>query len=281
MPLPWRWNLGAFDGPEVMSDTLRVLDPSVLYGNSVHVVHLAQLAAESRISRRRLRLVATSGDLLPPRYREIIREVWGLDPIDIYNCSEFGDIGWQCRLRDGFHLNADQLFIEFLRDGRPASDGESGEVVGTHLYRYSMPLIRYSPGDLGTPGESRCACGLALPVMRSLEGRTLSIVPLPNGGWSVGFNRMMSEVPEIAKYQVVQRALDQFEISVVPAANFSPEVLTRIADTVRARLGSELRVDVRQVDEGQFIRTASGKVPPVIPFRTPTRGEGESVPHPE
>jgi hypothetical protein len=79
----------------------------------------------------------------------------------------------------------------------------------------------------------------------------------------------------------VQRALDQFEISVVPAANFSPEVLTRIADTVRARLGSELRVDVRQVDEGQFIRTASGKVPPVIPFRTPTRGEGESVPHPE
>jgi len=274
LPVPWRWNLSVLERPDTILAALAKFRPSVLYGYSSHVAQLARLAREGEIPGARLRVVATSGDLLPPGFRKLIREAWDVDPIDIYNSSEIGDIGWQFKARQGFHLNADVLVVEFLRDGRPVQDGDRGEIAITNLYRYAMPLIRYNGGDLGVPGDDPCDCGIRLPKMRAIEGRTLNACPLPDGRWFIGFNRIMSNIEGIARFQVLQKALDQFQVGVVPGAGYSPDVLARIEHDVRARLGEGIGVEVRQVLESELVQT-SGKLAAVIPFARMDFGNAE------
>jgi phenylacetate-CoA ligase len=114
-----------------------------------------------------------------------------------------------------------------VRSGEQAGGGERGEVVATNVYRYAMPLIRYNLGDVAVPSDAHCGCGLGLPIMRSLEGRTLNVVPLPNGRWFIGFLVILSEFPEIAKFQVVQKALDYFQVKIAPGPGYTPDVPTR------------------------------------------------------
>lgn len=262
LPVPWRWNLSIFDAPETMLAMLERLRPSVLYGYAFHVSLLASLASEQDLRDWGVRRVATSGTMLLPRFRNIIKDAFNVDPIDIYNSSELGDIGWQCQRREGFHLNADQLYVEFLRNGRCVGDGERGEVVATNCYRYAMPLIRYSLGDVAVPSDEPCGCGIGLPIMRRLEGRTLNVVPLANGRWFIGFLVIMSDFPELAKFQVVQKALDYFQVSVVPGANYSSDVLARIEKAISLQVGSGIRLEVRAVEARDLVEIG-GKLAPV------------------
>lgn len=265
IPLPWRWNLSMDDDPETLMHALVSLKPSVLYGYSLRVATMASLARAREIEKGFLRMVATSGDMLLPRFRALIQETWNIDPIDIYSSSELGNIAWQCEQREGFHINADHSLVELLRNNRPVMEGDSGEVIVTSLYRYSMPLIRYSTADLAVPRPAPCVCGITLPMLHSLEGRTLDVVPLPNGRMFVGFNRFLCAVQEIDKFQVVQRALDDFLIMVVPGKNYSPEIAGKVENDLQPFLGRDVTIVIQPVAASEFIQT-SRKDRPVIPF---------------
>lgn len=266
LPVGWRWNHNVLDDIELVVQTFASLRPSIFYGYSYHVARIARIVEERGIKTPELRLVATSGDLLLPHFRSIIRRVWDVEAIDIYSSSELGDMAWQCRRRERLHLNADQYLFEFLRDGREVREGEQGEIVATHLYRRSMPLIRYSPGDLGAPTGEPCACGIRLPLMQSLQGRLLNAVPLPNGRVFVGFNRLMSDEPAVVAYQVVQTALDDFSVRLVlKGSDPQPAVVSRVEKEIIRHLGEDVRVRAREVAESELIRRGN-KVPAVIPF---------------
>lgn len=265
LPLPWHLNAAVLDEPDALLERLITLNPTVLYGYSFTVATLAALATAKKIPRGSLRLVGTSGDMLLPRFKQMIREAWDIEPIDIYASSEAGDIAWQCRRREQFHLNGDQTYVELLRNGRPVHAGEEGEVVLTHMYRYAMPLIRYSPGDLAVPSATPCPCEVSLPTIQSLVGRTLNVVPLPDGRVYLGFNVILNNIQGIRRFQVVQPALDRFQINIVPESNHPPDMLARIARVVGEHLGSGIQIEVRSVTESDLIQT-SLKPQPVIPF---------------
>ena len=50
-----------------------------------------------------------------------------------------------------------------------------GRVVVTHLHNYAMPLIRYEIGDYAIAGGN-CDCGINLPVLERVVGRTRNLV---------------------------------------------------------------------------------------------------------
>jgi phenylacetate-CoA ligase len=259
-----RWNVSFFEEPEKQLQTVEKIRPAVIYGQASSVAVLGDLILK-RLGPMPLRLVATSAESLMPGYRTVIRTAFGMEPLEIYNCTELGDIGWQCRRRMGFHLNADWLRVELVRHNQVVAPGEIGEVVVTSLYRYAMPLIRYSPGDIAALAQTPCLCGVGLPMLSRLEGRTQALVPLPNGRYFIGFSPFMTQFPEIARYQIVQPALDQFVISVVLSSESSHELLNRIAEALGAKLGRDVRVEVRAVEPMQLIE-GPGKFRPVIPI---------------
>ena len=260
-----RWDMSYFgeDRREIIRKILEIR-PTVLYGSAARVGVLANLMAENMNAPFPLRIVATSAESLTPADRGSIQTAFRVEPFEIYNCTELGDIGWQCWRRNGFHINFDWLRVEIVRDGRAAALGESGEIVATNLYRYAMPLIRYSPGDFGTLALGSCGCGLQLPILGSLDGRTQALVSLPNGACFTGFPRILGKFPEIRRFQVVQKALDRFEINIVLTTQM-PEILNRIAESVGTALGPDVRVETRVVEPSQLIQ-GPGKFKPVIPL---------------
>lgn len=74
LPLPTRWNTNNLGAPETILESFVRLTPSVFYGHPFKMAMLASLAREREIPKGPLRVVATSGDMLLPRFREMIRE---------------------------------------------------------------------------------------------------------------------------------------------------------------------------------------------------------------
>lgn len=260
-----RWNISFFEEADVQLRKLLSLRPAVVYGYAANVAVLADLLLKKGLAPMPLRIAASSGEILMPGYRRVIQKGFRVDPVDMYSASDLGHIAWQCNRRKGFHINADWLHVEIVRQEQPAIPGEFGEVVVTSLYRYAMPLIRYSPGDFASRAEALCPCGLGLPLLNSLEGRAQALVPLPNGRYFIGFSTLMSQFSEISRYQVMQKALDHFLVNVIPGAGFSSEVLSRVSADLSAKLGAGIRVEARAVTASELIE-GPGKFRPVIPI---------------
>ena len=183
--------------------------------------------------------VFCGGDMLEPTFAEPVRQVFGSEPLGFYGAEELGNIGWQCGQRRGYHVNADFLIIECLKDGRPAEPGEEGELVGTNLFARGMPFIRYSLDDIGSLSAEPCPCGLQTPMIRSLVGRCGDVVQLA-GGRRVHFGYVTYIIAgrtELDEYRVIQERVDLFRLLYVPGKGFTPEALAGIVADLRAKLG--------------------------------------------
>ena len=65
-----------------------------------------------------------------------------------YNSKQFSVVAHQCEALEGLHVVAEGYIVEVLKNGKPASPGQVGEVVITDLNNYCMPLIPNKIGDL-------------------------------------------------------------------------------------------------------------------------------------
>ncbi len=77
---------------------------------------------------------------------------------------------------EGSYHVTESGILEVIRDGEQVSDGEIGEIIGTGLYNYSMPFIRYRTTDICRQSGERCSCGRGMPLVKSLEGRTSDVI---------------------------------------------------------------------------------------------------------
>jgi phenylacetate-CoA ligase len=99
-----------------------------------------------------------------------------------YGSSETGTIAVTCE-RGQLHLQMQSYLLELhTEDGIRTVDGTSdhGELVVTTLDLPARPLLRYRTGDLVEVDGKPCACGLALPVMRT-QGRAQDVLMMPGG----------------------------------------------------------------------------------------------------
>ncbi len=163
---------------------LRVLEsnPGIFwYYHPTSLFALAQRAPE-RLRQARPRGVVSHAELLTDSMRATIEGALGAPVYDQYGTSELNRMAWQCRVRRGYHVDADSYVLEILDDDdRPVRPGEVGRAVVTGLANRMMPLVRYELGDLLVASDRRCACGRTLPMIERIEGRAADRVRLPGG----------------------------------------------------------------------------------------------------
>ena len=127
------------------------------------------------------RTVFSTADVLDQNSRQLIESAFDVRVTDLYGAYEFGHIAWECPQHAGYHVNTESVVLELLKDGRPASPGEAGEVVATSLNSYAMPFLRYRLGDLCSPSHRPCPCGRGLPLLELVQGRSNDAIRLPDG----------------------------------------------------------------------------------------------------
>jgi phenylacetate-CoA ligase len=201
----------------------------VLTGITSSVRALAQGMRDGVFPPLRPALVMTGGEMLLPQVRELIENTFATRVLDVYACNEARDIAWQCRQARGYHINADNVIVEILKDGRAATAGEIGAVVLTDLNRHVMPIIRYQNGDLARWSDEVCPCGCRLPMLAEIIGRTGENIVLPDGR-RVLWNRLkgLMNHPQIRQFSLVQQRDGSLTVRYVPQSGADIEQLDHL-----------------------------------------------------
>lgn len=165
----------------------------------------------------------------------------------------------QCRESDLYHENLEYAVVEIADGG----DGP-GEVIGTSLWNYAMPLIRYRMGDLARPngGEPACRCGRGLPLTVSgFEGRSDDIIVTPERRFipAVNFYTLMYHVENVRMFKITQDSLESVTVEIVPSGDFTDTNKALLEKGLRDRLGESVRIEIKVVPEIKRSQ-ATGKI---------------------
>lgn len=225
--------------------------PSLLFGHAHSVFLFADYVRSRQPRTIRPRGIITTAMVLHQWQRRVIEQVFGCPVTNRYGCEEVSLIACECERHTGLHINADGVYVEFLRDGQPVAPGEPGAVVVTDLTNRAMPIIRYQVGDVAVPSAATCPCGRGLPLLERVEGREADYVVTPGGQLISGISlteNFALQVPGIAQLQVIQEAVDYFRFRIVRGPNFGSHSLERMRTLVSERFGLGVGYDCEYVE---------------------------------
>jgi phenylacetate-CoA ligase len=177
--------------------------------------------------------------------------------VDLYGTSEVMALSWECPSGSGYHINSDAVVVDVVdEDGRPATMGEPGDVVVTALWNRTAPIVRYRLADITTLLPHACPCGITLPLMDRVEGRSLDWIIAPDGHRVSPFRLMLITLlgedvsaAAVRRYRVTQRAPDDFAVEIVWADGPRQDIVERLAPAISWVLGAPVRVECHDVPE--------------------------------
>lgn len=209
--------------------------------------------------------VITSAETLFPEQREVIEQALNTTVYDQYGCAEMAFFVAQCSMGN-YHVRSDYGILELVDDdGNSVKKGKPGHVVCTGFINKSMPLIRYSIGDIATFSEAiTCKCGLSTPIIKEIQGRKDDALITSNGN-SVGRMSPVLKGFAVLESQYIQYKAGEVELLIVPDADFSSKRdIHRIIESVQMRLGNDCKVNIQLVNK--IKRGKSGKLKTVISY---------------
>ena len=217
---------------------------------------LAQIAGDSICPAIHLRFIVVGGEVLTHLMRHQITKTFGAPLYNTYGSHEFNLIAWECKDTHELHTCDDSVIVEVLKNGRPAVEGERGEVVGTNLHSFAMPFIRYRLGDIVTKGSETCGCGQPFSTIRDVQGRMIDYFPLPGGRvihpYEIVVMILRDSAPWLRQYQLVQEREDRIVLKAATWATPSSQKVAQLEENVGKLLGTDVEFQMILVPEIQL-----------------------------
>lgn len=179
---------------------LRRLRPHLIQGHPSTLYALALYLSERQIDARgSIHVFESTGEVLDPKKRRTISEVFGCDVVDRFGNAEFGIVGYE-RLGEPEHrLHVYDSII--WPETRPHESGHQ-ELVLSALRNDAMPLIRYRTGDLGELLTT--ASGFYL---RNIAGRVHDLVRIGDSHYPTHYIQdLLDRVGGIDEFQLEERS---------------------------------------------------------------------------
>lgn len=206
-----------------------------------------------------MRAVFSGSEPLFSYVRDLLEDRFACKVFDWYGVSERVVTSGQCDRHDGYHVHMENCVVEILRGDEPTGPGEFGEVIGTCLSNYAMPLIRYRTGDMSAWSGHPCECGRTLLTIKQVQTKWEDILTTADGRWispSV-LTHPFKPVKGIEKSQIIQEQPDHLIIKVVASPVFDGAQRKLLMHGFHERLGAETQIDILPVED--IPREASGK----------------------
>jgi len=242
---------------EVLSRYASVLEkfnPRIIRGYAHSVYMLARYLLEKNIDYVRPSAVITTAETLSDLKRKSIEKAFGCPVFDYYGSREVGAIAAECKEHNGYHVSVENLILEFNREGEKVAAGEDGEILVTNLRNFGMPFIRYKIGDVGRPSGDVCSCGRGLPLLSSIEGRTIEflkvydkqserVVPVSPGVFEISLGHL-----PLKNYRIIQESLEKIVVKAVKEKGYSREHTDFLVRYVRKYFGNDVAIEIEFVD---------------------------------
>lgn len=246
------------DSLPAYADAFDAFRPETVVAYTGPLVRLADWIIASGRQVRAPRRVLTAAEAMRGTERQRIERAFGCEVFDTYGCREAMLVASECEAHAGLHLTEDHLKVELAESIDGSADGP-GDVILTDLHNYGMPLVRYVNGDLATAASGPCDCGRGLARLGRVEGRRLDALRTADGRSVLGdaVEYAFLAATGVDRFQVRQRALERWEVSLVPNQAFDWSVCETLRDELARVAGSGVSIDFLLTDT--IPTTAAGK----------------------
>ncbi|HEY3393012.1 MAG TPA: hypothetical protein VGK58_09915 [Lacipirellulaceae bacterium] len=243
---------------------IRDYRPQFLHGYPSSIGYLAVLCGRHGVDVKDLgiRAALLGSEAVLPEQRRAIESAFGTRVYSWYGHSERIILAGECEHSSVYHHVPDYGFLEILdNNGNEVCEGESGEIVGTGYWNDVMPLIRYRTGDAARRLSTTCECGRSHERFDQVQGRWAQEYVVGSNGAMMSLAALNMHGPEwenVARYQYVQERPGEIELRLMVTHEFSNADAGGLVRAFEKRVGSNLRVYIRVVDDIPL--TARGKL---------------------
>ena len=268
----WVWNLGlkqlymsayhlSLKFAESYLNELSKRKVDYIHGYASALYSLAEFAEKIGYLNIKFKVAISNAEPLLNYQREKIEKVFNCHVVDTYGCAEWCVQLSECQERK-LHISPDVGILEIVdSNGLPVEDGSIGQVVCTGFVNYAQPLIRYKIGDSAIMGEKKCRCGLAFPLIESIEGRNDDLIRLKDGRVVGRLDPIFKGSLPIFEAQIIQEKMECFTINVVPTEGWNIDSANKLKKSFMEYVGF-VEVRIKIVDH--ILRTKTGKFRAVI-----------------
>jgi phenylacetate-CoA ligase len=186
---------------------------------------------------------------------KLITEELGIKIYNWYGHSEKLVLGGYCEHTDYYHIEPVYGYFELIdEDGRLITEpGKIGEIVGSTLYNFGMPLIRYRTGDYAEyVGEICPSCQRRMPLIKSIQGRWGNNLIYKKDGTYItttALNLHSDLYKFIDGLQYTQDMPGELTVLLVKNENFRIEHEKLFLDHFKKSFGADNQVTINYVDK--------------------------------
>lgn len=246
--------IDCLEPPQKILRALHATPPQVLRGFPGTLSWLAGFIGDEDRAVIQPRILVTDSESLTDEMRARMEAAFGVRVTDFYDSHEFNMIAWECRAGGVYHVSDLSVIAEVLSGGKPAAEGEDGELVGTALHSWAMPFIRFRLGDLVTRGPATCHCGAGNTTLERVQGRLMDRFEFLDGTTLHPYRLvrpLLNENPWIQRFQIVQETADHILVNIVPLemGKATAAAVSCVEVALTNALGGAAKVSVRLIRE--------------------------------
>lgn len=200
------------------------------------IIKRAEAAGHNFTQDFKLRKASFVAEPLEPSLRNTFEQEYGIDTYQMYGATEVGDIAYECKEKGHWHI-CEEVIVEIIdpTTGKPAEQGELGEVVVTRLNE-TFFLFRFGTGDLSSLVTEPCSCGRTSYRLTGVAGRVGEAAKVRGLFITPSQMQLISSKMDGLRFQVIVDRHDYRDrVSVIletPVTSGSGEALaTELADT--------------------------------------------------
>jgi len=196
-------------------------------------------------------LVVCSSEMLTTATRRLAEGVLGAELVDYYGLAERVAFAYSFG-NGGYHFLPGYAWIELIPLYRKP-EGAVYEIVGTSLWNYAMPLVRYRTGDCillpHNMSENQLdAIRFGVSVFQEVMGRAGDALLTPDGRVLTAMDYIPRDVECVVRMQVVQERVDLVRVLVVADEGFGDSQRQQILTNARRKIPESIHIEVEQVD---------------------------------
>ena len=245
---------------------LKKYKPQFLKGSPSSIYIFAKLLGVKDISPVKLKAIFTTGELLLNSQKELIENTFHCKIFDSYGHMERTVAICQCPLGQ-YHINSDYGFLEMEDvEKNPSSDLIRGRIIGTSLYNFAMPLIRYELNDALeiSKNAKECECGRGLPLCKTIVGRMQDVITTTDGRFLTNVFILFDILEGVLWCQIVQEKVNKIRVRLAKDTNFSIKSLEEFMRQLRWLLTNETIIEVEYLSEQIIPSLLSQKYKPIV-----------------
>ena len=187
--------------------------------------------------------------------RKLIENKLNIRFFNWYGHSEKLILGGYCEHSNLYHIEPTYGYFELIdKNGNPINKaGNIGEIVGSTINNFGMPLIRYKTGDYAEYVGDRCPyCKRKMPIIKNIMGRWSGekIYNLDSTFVTTTALNLHDDLYSVINgLQYIQKEVGKLDILIIKSIEYTSEHERRLMFHFKTKLKKGCEINIHYVDK--------------------------------